>query len=82
LVAVGNRTGETGANNIAIGQYSPGAGVWIVLLDSSPSYYEGYGFTFDGFNLVEGIETTYSKFYNERVSCVATRKGLRQWPSK
>jgi hypothetical protein len=59
--AVGNRTGESGANNIAVGQYSPPLGQWAVLLDSSTSYYQFYTFTFDGFNLVEGNEYTYLK---------------------
>lgn len=61
MYAVGNRTGESGATNIAIGQYSPTAGQWVVLLDSSTDYYQFYGFTFDGFNLVEGIQATYLK---------------------
>ncbi|HEX8009894.1 MAG TPA: hypothetical protein VF814_03010 [Casimicrobiaceae bacterium] len=59
--AVGNRTGETGANNIAVGQYSPALGQWTVLLDSSPSYYEFFTFTFEGVNLVEGTESTFLK---------------------
>jgi hypothetical protein len=61
MYAVGNRTGESGAINIAIGQYSPTAGQWVVLLDSSTDYYQFYAFTFDGFNLVEGLEATYLK---------------------
>ena len=59
--AVGNRTGESGANNAAVGFYSPADGVWGVLLDSSPSYYEFFTFTFEGLNLVEGTEVTYLK---------------------
>ena len=61
LYAVGNRTGEFGANNIAIGQYSPSLGQWNILLDSSPSYYSFYTFTFSGFNLAEGTESTFLK---------------------
>jgi hypothetical protein len=59
--AVGNRTGESGANNMAVGQYSSALGQWAVLLDSSPSYWEFYTFTFEGFNLVEGSQSTYLK---------------------
>jgi hypothetical protein len=60
-VAVGNRTGETGANNVAVGMYSPPLGLWTVLLDSSPNYYSLYNFYFEGDNLVEGAEYTYLK---------------------
>ena len=61
LVAVGNRTGETGTNNIAVGQYSPADTLWGVLLDSSPSYNAFFTFTFEGLNLVEGSNYTYLK---------------------
>ena len=60
-VAVGNRTGETGANNAAVGMYLPPLTSWTVLLDSSPSYYTLYEFYFEGDNLVEGAEYTYLK---------------------
>jgi hypothetical protein len=59
--AVGNRTGESGVNNLAVGYYSPANGVWGVLLDSSTSYYEFFMFTFTGLNLVEGTSSTYLK---------------------
>ena len=59
--AVGNRTGEFGADNLAVGQYSAELGMWTVLLDSSPSYYEFFTFHFDGTNLVEGLSYTFLK---------------------
>jgi len=59
--AVGNMTGESGASYLAVGNYSPSLGQWTVLLDSAPSYYQFYTFTFEGFNLVEGSEYTYLK---------------------
>ena len=59
--AVGNRTGEFNADNLAVGQYSAGVGLWTVLLDSSPSYYTFFTFHFDGFNLVEGQSYLYLK---------------------
>jgi hypothetical protein len=59
--AVGNRTGESGANNTAVGMYMPSLSTWTVLLDTSPSYYAYYLFNFEGDNLVEGCEFTYLK---------------------
>ena len=59
--AVGNRTGDTGASNIALGQYSPSLNQWTVLLDASPSYWDFFTFTFEGLNLMEGNEYTYLK---------------------
>jgi|KBSMisStandDraft_5_1062788.scaffolds.fasta_scaffold03142_7 hypothetical protein len=59
--AAGNMTGESGASNLAVGNYAPSLGQWTVLLDSSPSYYQFYTFAFEGFNLVEGSEYTYLK---------------------
>ncbi|HEY8622271.1 MAG TPA: hypothetical protein VIM74_00270 [Casimicrobiaceae bacterium] len=59
--AVGNRSGESGSNNLAVGQYSPALNKWTVLLDSSTSYYQFYSFVFEGLNLAEGDESTYLK---------------------
>jgi hypothetical protein len=59
--AVGNRTGEFGSNNIAVGNYSPVLSKWTVLLDSSTSYYHFYTFVFEGLNLVEGDDYIYLK---------------------
>jgi hypothetical protein len=59
--AVGNRTGDTGVSNMALGQYSPSLNKWIVLLDASTSYYDFFTFTFEGLNLMEGDEFTYLK---------------------
>jgi hypothetical protein len=59
--AVGNRTGESGANNAAVGMYVPSLSAWTVLLDTSPSYYAYYVFSFEGDNLIEGVEFTYLK---------------------
>ena len=67
--AVGNRTGESGANNAAVGMYDPSFSSWTVLLDTSPSYYSYYFFHFEGDNLVEGCEFTYLKGSSLPSSC-------------
>jgi hypothetical protein len=59
--AAGNRTGDSGVNNIAVGQFNAGTATWGILLDSSPLYYEYFTFTFEGLNLVEGTSSTYLK---------------------
>jgi hypothetical protein len=60
LYAVGNRAGDIGTN-VAIAQFSPSLGKWIILLDASTSYYKFYTLIFEGDNLVEGDSYTYLK---------------------
>ncbi|MGH8851087.1 MAG: hypothetical protein ACREYD_08840 [Casimicrobiaceae bacterium] len=55
--AAGHMTGDT--TRVAVGQFN--AGTWGVLLDSSPSYYTLYAFSYDGVNLVEGQSSVYLK---------------------
>lgn len=57
-VAAGNRTGDTA--RVLVGNYTPGVG-WGMLLDSAPSYYKVYVFTFTGFNRMQGISSTFLK---------------------
>jgi hypothetical protein len=59
--AQGNRTGQTGANNLAIGYFDPSTKLWGILLDSSTSYYQFFVFNFAGFERLEGIEFLYQK---------------------
>ncbi len=61
LYAVGNRSGESGGNNVAVATYSQSLGLWTVLLDSSTSYWDYYTFRFSGVNLVEGTSSVYPK---------------------
>jgi hypothetical protein len=59
--AVGNLTGKSGVVNMAVGQYVPALGQWLLLLDSSAIYWQSFSFAFEGFNLVEGSSSTYLK---------------------
>jgi len=61
VYAVGNRTGESGANSLALGHWVAALGKWTVLIDSAPSYWDYYTFTFEGVNFVEGDDATYLK---------------------
>ena len=57
--ASGNRTGDSA--RIALGRYDPNIASWIVLVDSSTSYYQAYNFRFSGLNRIEGQSWTYLK---------------------
>lgn len=57
LYASGTRTGAP--SNIALATETDGS--WIVLLNSSPSYYTAYIFRFSGLNTMEGRSWTYLK---------------------
>jgi hypothetical protein len=59
--AVGNRTGESGANDIAIGYRDPDSGYWAILLDSSTSYFRLYVMDFEAFDRLEGESFLYLK---------------------
>ncbi len=57
--AQGNRTGSS--SNIALGAYNANLNSWLVLLDSSTSYYRAYQFQFTGLNRIEGQYWLYLK---------------------
>ena len=57
--ASGNRTGDSA--RIALGYYGPSINSWLMLVDSSPSYYTAYNFRFSGLNRIEGQTWTYLK---------------------
>ena len=59
LAAVGSRAGS--AISIAVGYFVPALGKWVVLLDSSTSYYRFYVFSFPGFDRIEGDSYLYKK---------------------
>ena len=59
LGAGGWRAGDT--SHLVAGIYVPAAGAWGLLLDSSTSFYKQYTFTFNGFNQIVGVESTYPK---------------------
>ena len=58
-VAQGARTGSP--LNVALSNYSPSAGQWLLLIDSSTSYYTAYKYRFTGLNRIEGQAWTYLK---------------------
>ena len=58
LYASGSRTGSS--SNVALGRQEAD-GSWLVLLDSSTSYYTAYSFRFSGLNTMEGRSWTYLK---------------------
>jgi hypothetical protein len=60
LYAAGQRTGDSSLR-VALGRYDSGSGSWIILLDSSTSYYRAYRFRFAGLNRIEGQTWTYLK---------------------
>jgi hypothetical protein len=59
--AVGNRAGQSGGDNVAIGRFDASIGMWLVLLDSSTSYWKAYTWTYTAFDRVEGTEYVYLK---------------------
>jgi hypothetical protein len=59
LTAGGNRAGAT--SRPALGRFEPTLNQWILLLDSSTSYYRGYTFSFIGLNRIEGEMFLYEK---------------------
>jgi len=61
LFAAGNRAGQTGASNIAVGHFDPAVGTWGILLDSSTSYYNLFTFTFAAFDRIEGTSYAFLK---------------------
>ena len=60
LYASGGRTGAT-TTRVALGRYDQSVTSWIMLLDSSSSYYTAYRFRFTGLNRIEGQTWTYLK---------------------
>ena len=57
--ALGARTGSS--SNIVLGIYNSSLGMWLMLVDSSTSYYQAYAFRFTGLNRLEGQQWTYLK---------------------
>lgn len=57
--AVGSRSGST--SRIAVGDNSGPPVDYIILLDSSTSYYTAYQFALTAFNRIEGLSWTYLK---------------------
>lgn len=61
LYAVGNRTGNIGSSNVALGHFDQPTGQWLILLDSSTSYYQFYFLNFTGLNTAEGTGGVFLK---------------------
>lgn len=83
--AIGNRTGRSGINNMALGYYVYSANLTHgLLVDSSPSYYTFYQFFFTGINRIEGWSYTFPKngypaggipFVGDRIKSAASIAG-------
>jgi hypothetical protein len=60
--AFGTRTGDSART--VVGAFIASSGEWGFLVDSSTSYYTIYSFNFIGFNLLQGVSSTFPKGSN------------------
>jgi hypothetical protein len=60
VYASGGRTGSM-STRVALGRFDPAAGQWLILVDSSTSYYSAYAFSMTALNRIEGQNWTYLK---------------------